>query len=97
MLLCVAHRGSPSAPRAACLARSARKSINSAQDEGGVAAHHYHAGMTPRQRVDVQNRWRSGELQVVVATIAFGMGIDKPDVRYVVHYTISKAVEVRTR
>lgn len=45
-----------------------------AQDEAGIAAHQYHAGMTPRQRVDVQNRWRHGGLQVVVATIAFGMG-----------------------
>ena len=44
------------------------------QDEGEIAAHGYHAGMTPKQRVKVQNDWRRGELQVVVATIAFGMG-----------------------
>ena len=40
--------------------------------------------MTPKQRMEVQNAWRSGEVQVVVATIAFGMGIDKANVRFVV-------------
>ena len=41
---------------------------------------HYHAGLAARQRVSVQKRWHTGEVQVVCATIAFGMGIDKPDV-----------------
>ena len=44
------------------------------QNEGEIAASNYHAGMTPKQRIQVQNQWRSGVLQVVVATIAFGMG-----------------------
>ena len=44
------------------------------QNEGEIAACNYHAGMTPKQRIQVQNQWRSGVLQVVVATIAFGMG-----------------------
>ena len=59
----------------------------------GVPAAHYHAGMTPRQRTQVQNDWREGRARVVVATIAFGMGIDKADVRYVIHYTLSKSIE----
>ncbi|KAK9835234.1 hypothetical protein WJX81_007757 [Elliptochloris bilobata] len=63
------------------------------RNEGGLRAQHYHAGMTPSQRINVQNRWRCGAVQVVVATIAFGMGIDKADVRFVVHYTVSKALE----
>eukprot|EP00891_Asterochloris_glomerata_P002950 jgi/Astpho2/2950/gw1.00050.55.1_t len=63
------------------------------QEHGGIAARHYHAGMTPKQRMGVQNAWRSGRHQVVVATIAFGMGIDKPDVRFVIHYTMSKSLE----
>ncbi len=42
------------------------------QEHGGIAARHYHAGMTPKQRMGVQNAWRSGRHQVVVATIAFG-------------------------
>ncbi|KAM7273499.1 hypothetical protein ACFE04_028163 [Oxalis oulophora] len=54
---------------------------------------YYHAGMAARQRMAVQRRWHTGEVQVVCATIAFGMGIDKPDVRFVVHNTMSKAIE----
>lgn len=47
---------------------------------------YYHAGLAARQRVAVQKKWRSGEVHVVCATIAFGMGIDKPDVvRIVLH------------
>ena len=48
------------------------------QNEGEIAACDYHAGMTPKQRIQVQNQWRSGVLQVVVATIAFGMGEASP-------------------
>ncbi|KAK9735667.1 hypothetical protein RND81_04G218600 [Saponaria officinalis] len=53
----------------------------------------YHAGLAARQRVSVQKKWHTGEVQVVCATIAFGMGIDKPDVRFVIHNTMSKSVE----
>ncbi|KAG8369123.1 hypothetical protein BUALT_Bualt15G0118500 [Buddleja alternifolia] len=54
---------------------------------------YYHAGLTARQRVAAQKKWHSGEVHVVCATIAFGMGIDKPDVRFVVHNTMSKSIE----
>ncbi|XP_020589810.1 uncharacterized protein LOC110031106 [Phalaenopsis equestris] len=54
---------------------------------------YYHAGLAARQRVTVQKKWQSGEAYVVCATVAFGMGIDKADVRFVIHNTLSKSIE----
>jgi ATP-dependent DNA helicase RecQ len=59
----------------------------------GVAAAAYHAGLPADVRRDVQERFIRDELQVVVATVAFGMGIDKPNVRFVVHYDLPKNIE----
>jgi ATP-dependent DNA helicase RecQ len=53
----------------------------------------YHAGLESGQRADIQNRWIDGRLPLVAATNAFGMGIDKPDCRFVVHYDMSKSME----
>ncbi|MGI8859099.1 MAG: RecQ family ATP-dependent DNA helicase [Rubrobacteraceae bacterium] len=54
----------------------------------GVEAGHYHAGMGAAERSDVQERFMTDDLPVVVATIAFGMGVDKPNVRFVVHSSV---------
>lgn len=59
----------------------------------GVSAEYYHAGLSPEEKELRQNRWKSGETRVIVATNAFGMGIDKPDVRLVVHIDLPSSIE----
>ena len=59
----------------------------------GFTARAYHAGMEAEERTRVQEWWMGGEQHIVVATIAFGMGIDKADVRYVYHYNLPKSLE----
>ncbi len=58
-----------------------------------INAHAYHAGMPSAQREDVQNRFMAGSLACIVATIAFGMGVDKRDIRRVIHYDLPKSIE----
>ncbi|MDK2916025.1 MAG: ATP-dependent helicase RecQ [Euryarchaeota archaeon] len=60
---------------------------------GGIPALPYHAGMTAGARAETQDQFISGKVPVVCATSAFGMGIDKPDVRFVVHYDMPKTLE----
>ncbi|MFL5382865.1 MAG: RecQ family ATP-dependent DNA helicase [Longimicrobiaceae bacterium] len=62
-------------------------------DEAGIPARAYHAGMNDDLRAAVQEWWKASDRGTVVATIAFGMGIDKADVRYVYHYNLPKGLE----
>jgi len=61
--------------------------------DAGLPARAYHAGMAPEDRVAAQEWWTGSDRNVVVATIAFGMGIDKADVRYVYHFNLPKGLE----
>jgi len=75
--------------------RSRRESIRQANllRANNFAALPYHAGMTFKERRDVQEAWIKNKAQIVVATNAFGMGIDKPDVRFVVHLNLPQSIE----
>jgi ATP-dependent DNA helicase RecQ len=59
----------------------------------GLAADHLHAGLKPEKKKEVQEQFQSGALRVIAATNAFGMGIDKPDIRLVIHADIPGSLE----
>lgn len=61
--------------------------------EQGCRVGAYHAQLDGPLRLKVHKKWLSGEYQAVVATIAFGLGIDKPNVRFVIHHALSKSIE----
>ncbi|MDR1793397.1 MAG: RecQ family ATP-dependent DNA helicase [Bacteroidales bacterium] len=73
--------------------RRTTKEIAEFLQKNGIWADFYHAGLDMKTRADKQNRWKSGKCRVIVATNAFGMGIDKPDVRTVIHIDIPDTLE----
>ena len=73
--------------------RKRTKQISDELNRAGIHADYYHAGLYVEDKVDKQNKWTNDECRVMVATNAFGMGIDKPDVRVVVHVDIPNSLE----
>lgn len=76
-----------------CLSRKKVEELAELLNINGIKAAPYHAGLDAKTRADNQDAFLMEEIDVIVATIAFGMGIDKPDVRFVVHYDIPKSIE----
>ena len=76
-----------------CLSRKRVEELAQVLQVNGVSAVPYHAGFDAKTRSKYQDMFLMEEVDVVVATIAFGMGIDKPDVRYVIHHDIPKSIE----
>ena len=76
-----------------CQARKTAESLAQRLNEDGVRARPYHAGLTPAERTENQELFLRDEARVICATIAFGMGINKPNVRFVVHYDLPKNIE----
>ena len=76
-----------------CLSRKKVEEMAELLNVNGISALPYHAGLDAKVRAEHQDAFLMEQVQVIVATIAFGMGIDKPDVRFVIHYDIPKSIE----
>ncbi len=76
-----------------CLSRRKVEELAQLLSINGIRALPYHAGLDAKTRAENQDKFLMEEIDVIVATIAFGMGIDKPDVRFVIHYDIPKSIE----
>ena len=89
--LVLAHRGQSGIVY--CLSRKAAEGTAEFLRAEGVHAAAYHAGLPPEERTRTQDAFRHDRVDVVVATVAFGMGIDKPDIRYVIHRDMPRSIE----
>ena len=76
-----------------CLSRKQVEELAAVLQANGIKALPYHAGMDAATRVENQDKFLKEDVDVIVATIAFGMGIDKPDVRFVIHFDVPKSLE----
>ena len=75
------------------LNRKTTEELADVLNANGIKAVAYHAGLDSKLRAERQDQFLGEDVQVICATIAFGMGIDKPDIRFVIHYNIPKSIE----
>ena len=76
-----------------CQSRKSVDSLTEKLNRDGILAKAYHAGLSTNTRETHQNEFKHDKINIIVATIAFGMGIDKPDIRFVIHYDLPKTIE----
>jgi len=76
-----------------CHSKNACEQTAEKLSNSGIKCAFYHAGMAPEDRLDIQKKWQHGIIKCICATIAFGMGIDKADVRFVIHLTLPRTLE----
>ncbi|KAJ8558948.1 hypothetical protein ON010_g8501 [Phytophthora cinnamomi] len=76
-----------------CMTKQDSEDVANYLFDRGLSADFYHAGQSATDRHMVQEAWQNGQLSIVCATIAYGMGINKPDVRYVIHFSVAKSIE----
>ncbi|XP_071691559.1 ATP-dependent DNA helicase Q-like 4A isoform X2 [Rutidosis leptorrhynchoides] len=76
-----------------CLSRKDCEKVAEKLQEFGHKAAFYHGSMDPDERAKVQKMWSKDEINIICATVAFGMGINKPDVRFVIHHSLPKSIE----
>ncbi|SCU92970.1 LANO_0E02674g1_1 [Lachancea nothofagi CBS 11611] len=76
-----------------CHSKNACEQTAALMQRNGINSAYYHAGMEPDERQQVQQAWQSNNIRIICATVAFGMGIDKPDVRFVYHLTVPRTLE----
>lgn len=76
-----------------CLSRRSTEELALKLKQTGINCHFYHAALKPQDRAKIQEDFQHDKIQIICATIAFGMGIDKPNIRWVIHYNLPKNIE----
>jgi len=76
-----------------CHSRKDCEELSNSLIEQNISCDYYHSGISKKKKEDLQNKWLNNDTYIIIATIAFGMGIDKPDVRFVIHFNLPQTLE----